>query len=231
MIKPPWITKDWFEKCRFNYCDHFGNKELLARVCIICRDEFENPYDPTSVLNDIGKTFSKTRILLEQKIAELNIDLDKIELEESFEPRDYPIFFLVEEYSKVVGKWLTYLHPISKTTGNEVIKKANDVLAHSQHFVVAKIGRALGSRQEEEKDQFMKELADSKTAAFFAYIAILRNSNALKALARQRGSEPLMEMYLRGVKLSLSVAAVIRKEFFPKEILKYEEFGIEDFES
>lgn len=67
VVKPPWVSKDWFAQCPFNYCDHFGEKEILATVCKICKDELnrlklykkagKDPYDIKTFLRMLQKIF------------------------------------------------------------------------------------------------------------------------------------------------------------------------------
>ena len=65
VIKPPWISQEWFRKCPFNYCDHFGDKKLLATVCKICKEDIErvekykkegrDPFDIKNALDDVAE--------------------------------------------------------------------------------------------------------------------------------------------------------------------------------
>lgn len=239
VIRPPWISKEWFSQCPFNYCDHFGEKKLLATVCKICKDEIKrlklykkagkDPYDMKNVLSDIGKDLAKTLAMVTKKAQEMGIDLDNLPDEPESPPHEsYPIFNTVKKYGDKIEKTIKQLEVMPIDTDKEIVLKAVDAFSHSRHYIVAKIGRALFSKWEEAKDP-QDDLDDSKTSAFLAYIAIDRNSKAFLSLAQQK---PLMSMrikYLKLAELSLSLCELIREEFFPDDKLEYEEFGYYDF--
>ncbi len=238
VIRPPWVSKSWFKKCPFNYCDHFGDKETLARICKICKDDVDregfykkigkDPYDPKNVFHDITQNFIELRRLIERDAKRLGIDLDnlpEVEEDESPAPETYPIYIFIRKYSKYIKKKINSLYVIPIETDKELIEKAVDVLSHSCHYIIAKTARALSSRYREENDPFMKELADSKTSSFFAFIAIERNSRALQALARHKPLIDSREENLKLALVSLEIAQMIKDYFFPKDILLYEEFG------
>ena len=84
VIKPPWVSKKWFNKTPFNYCDHFGDEEKLTTVCKICKEEIErlekykkegrDPYDLENVLEDVGKDLALVMAMLSKKaIRELSV--------------------------------------------------------------------------------------------------------------------------------------------------------------
>lgn len=64
VVKLPWVDQDWFARASFNYCDHFGNKEILAKMCFVCREELErkkrykamglDPYDMRNIFREIA---------------------------------------------------------------------------------------------------------------------------------------------------------------------------------
>ncbi|MBI2613995.1 MAG: hypothetical protein HYW62_04465 [Candidatus Levybacteria bacterium] len=239
VIRPPWVSKEWFSQCPFNYCDHFGEKKLLAAICKICKDEIKrlklykragkDPYDMKNVFSDIGKDLAKALAMVTKKAQEMGIDIDNLPDEPEPPPHEsYPIFIAIEKYAKRVEKSIRELQAVSLGTNFESLIKAINVFSHSRYYIVAKIGRALSSRWEEAKDP-QDDLDDSKTSAFLAYIAIDRNSKAFLSLAQQK---PLMSMrikYLKLAELSLSLCELIRDEFFPDDKLEYEEFGYYDF--
>lgn len=239
IIKPPWISREWFRKCPFNYCDHFGNKELLATVCIICKEDVEriekyekegkDPYDMKNVLNDVSENLATSMALIQTQAEEMGIDLDNIpEEKDSYNPDNEPIFKLMVKYSKKIDVTIKNLEIVPIETDVKLLENVLDVLSHSRTCVIAKIGRALRSREEELLDPMMRDLADSKTSALFAYVAIQRNCNALLALVKHKPLKDLREEHLKLAKLSLKVSGLIRAEFFPLEDLAYEEFGYED---
>lgn len=83
--------------------------------------------------------------------------------------------------------------------------------------------------EEERLDFMMQDLADSKTSAPFAYVAVQRNCRALLALVKRKPLIEWRDEHLKLAKLSLRVSALIKEEFFPLEDLIYEEFGCDDF--
>lgn len=234
-IRPPWISKEWFSQCPFNYCDHFGDKELLATVCKICKEELdrlkeyrkrgEDPYDMKNVFSDVGKDLAKAMAMVAKKAQEMGIDLDNLPDEPEPPPHEsYPIFNTVNKYANRVERTIRALQVISLNTNLELAAKTINVLSHSRYYIIAKIGRALSSRWEEAKDP-AEDLDDSKTSAFFAYIAIERNARAFISLSSHKQLKEMKKQHLKLTKLSLDMCEAIRKEFFPKEKLDYEEFG------
>lgn len=235
VIRPPWISKEWFSQCPFNYCDHFGDKNILATVCKICKEELkrleeyrkrgEDTYDMKNVLGDIGKDLALSMAMVTKKAQEMGIDLDNLP-DEPEPPRhdSYPIFKTVSKYVGRIEKAIQTLQLVSVDTKIELVTKAIDVLAHSRYYIVAKIGRALHSRWDEERDP-NDDLNDSKTSALFAYIAIERNGTAFLALSSHKALIRMKKQNLQLAKLSLNMCVVIREEFFPEEKLVYEEFG------
>lgn len=243
VIRPPWISKEWFSKCPFNYCDHFGEKEMLAHVCKICAEDIKriekykkqgrDPYDIKNVVKDMAANFKKVRIMIEKDAKRFGIDLNDIPddyEDEAPEPESYPIFNLVRRYSNRIQKIIDQLQVIPIDTDLSLVEKVVDVLSHSRHFIIAKTARALNSRFEEQKDPFMEELADSKTAAFFAYVAIERNSRALRALAKHKPLSQQKEKHLKQALISLHMAEMIREDFFKDYDLTYKEFGCEEYD-
>ncbi len=239
VIRPPWISKEWFSQCPFNYCDHFGDKELLATVCKICKDEIKrlelykksgkDPYDMKNVLKDVGQDLAKAIVMVSKKAEEMGIDLSNLPDEED-EPvkESYPIFNTVKKYADKIEKTIKQLEIIPIDSDKGIVLKAVDSFSHSRYYIIAKIGRAFSSKWEEAKYP-EDDLDDSKTSAFLAYIVIDRNSRAFLALARHK---PLMSMRIRYLKLaalSLSLCDLIREKFFPEDKLEYEEFGYYDF--
>src|SRR3989344_5120286 len=204
VIKPPWTSQEWFRRCLFNYCDHFGDKQRLATICKICQEELDylgkcqkegkNPYDMKNVFKEVGDNLAKVMVMVHQEAKRLGIDLDNLD----------------DDYK-------------------EVLKKTMDVFSHSRHYIIAKIGRALSSRWYEEQDP-EDDTEDSKTSALLAYVAIERNSRAALALSRHKPLRDLKQKHLKFAKLSLEVAQTIKEEFFPKENLAYREFGTKEYD-
>lgn len=241
VIRPPWISKEWFSKCPFNYCDHFGDKQLLATICKICkddlkRDEFykksgKDPYDWKNVFEDLADSLAQVHKMIEKDAKRLGIDLNNLPDEEDEAPphESYPIFNLVGKYGDQVERIINGFKEVPTDTDIQLTMKAVDALSHSRHYILAKVGRALSSRWEEQKDP-SDDLDDSKTSAFLAYIAIERNSRALITLSRHKSLRLSKEKFLRFAKVSLGMCEMIREEFFPQERLTYEDFGCEEYD-
>lgn len=240
VIRPTWVSKSWFDKCPFNYCDHFGNPKLLATICKICKEDLErkrfyekagkDPYDWKYVFKDLAEDLVKVHKLIEKEAKRLGIDLNNLEnVKESPKPETYSIFNLIRKYGNQVEKMIKNLQIIPVDADLNLVEKAVCVLVHSRYYIIAKIGRALSSRWEETRDP-LDDLDDSKTSALFAYIAIERNSRALIALSRHKPLKDLEGRFLKLAILSLDIAQIIKEEFFPKDKLIYKELGCEEYD-
>lgn len=241
VIKPPWISRDWFRQCPFNYCDHFGDKKLLATVCKICHDEIleneqikkagKDPYALDVVFERVGESLSQTLTLVRQDAQRLGIDLDNLpeEEEDVFDFRQEPIYKLIFKYGNAVEKSIRDLEVFPVDADEQLIRKAIDALGHSRHYVIAKIGRALSSSNEEQFEPPEFHANDGKTSSFLSYIAILRNCRVMLALVKHKPLIDLREKHLKFAKQSLKISEIIKQQFFPHEDLVYEEFGYTDF--
>lgn len=240
VVRPPWISKRWFAQCPFNYCDHFGDKLKLAKICKICKDELvrlehykrakQDPYDMKNVMKDVADDLAYTMVLVHKQAKRWGIDLDNLEdvkIEEP-PPETYPIYNTIVKYGKKIEKFLKDFWEVPVETDLELIKTAVDVFGHSRYYIIAKTVRALSSRLEEEKDP-EDDLEDSKTSAFLAYLAVERNSRAFLALTEHKPLSLQKRKFLNLAKISLVICELIRKEFFPNEKLDYEEFGYDYF--
>ncbi|MBI4084579.1 MAG: hypothetical protein HY431_01595 [Candidatus Levybacteria bacterium] len=242
VIKPSWISKRWFDQCPFNYCDHFGDQELLATVCKICKDDIQrkklyakagkDPYDLKNVFQDMADSFAETHRLLEKMAKEQGIDLNDLSdvpEDDAPGPETYPLYHLTMQYSKSVRQTISMLYAKSATKQSELAEKAMDVLAHSEHYILAKLARAFHSLWEEQKDREDYGLYDSKTSAFLAYLAIVRNKKALHAIARHPSFQSKKKQYKNFAIASEELARLIREKFFPRKKLRYREFGCEEY--
>lgn len=239
VIRPPWISEDWFLKCPFNYCDHFGDKEALALVCRICREVPSFIADGTP-LNEIYRLRYVPLVYAREK-AEKKVTLTRRKLEElrkfyksrpkepdSTDPRAFWIYQLMDKYGEVVDRVIKHLRVVPKGTDVTLHEKAIDALAHSEHYVSAKIYRAISSKIEELRGRDYN-IHDSKTSALFAYIAIDRNVRALLALANHRSLSHLKEVHVIFADISLEISNTIREHFFEDEPLAYEEIGCDSY--
>lgn len=239
VIRPPWVPKDWFNRVPFNFCDHFGDKERLVLVCKICKQEMirkakyfalgKDPYE--NALEDVGKDLKKTLSLICKDAKKYGIDLENLPDVEENQPdfTSLKVYKVVKKYADQVERLIHALNIIPGEIDGILFDKAVDALVHSRHFICAKIYRALSSRWEELKDP-EDDLLDSKTSAFFAYVAIERNSRALLALAKHRPLLQLKRLNLEFADVSVELASLIQDYFFPDDELEYEEFGCESYD-
>ena len=166
----------------------------------------EDPYDMKNVFRDVGKDLAFTMAMVTKKAKEMGIDLENLpDLPEAPFHESYPIFNTVSKYGDRVEKAINVLQVLPIDTNLELVAKAVDIFSHSRHYIIAKIGRALHSRWEEERDPD-DDLDDSKTSAFLAYIAIERNVRALLALSQHKPLRELKRQHLKLAKLIRALA-------------------------
>lgn len=241
VIRPPWITEEWFAKCPFNYCDHFGDKEVLIEFCKICREEFkfklsnkefkDYVYPVKYVSHEKEENVFEKKELSEKRVEKLNSELTDWYDEYEFRPSKEVLllFNLAKTYGDYVEKTINNLFILPSDSDKILIEKSLDVLLHSKSYIYVKIRRAMSSRQREKENSILYELADSKTSALFAYMAVKRNSQALLALSRHKPLRYLKEKHLKFSALSINLAEMIQKEFFPDEELNHEEVGCDSY--
>lgn len=228
--------------CPFNYCDHFGDKEELALMCKICKEEIQrlerykkegkDPYAWENVFKDMAKDMALAMAMLEKQAKEMGIDLESLPDEpEPEKPRfeRSKIYKIVWKYGEKVEKILKDLEYIPTNSNIQLLRKAVDALSHSRSYVVVKTWRALSSCWEEKHDRFDLELADSKTSAMFAYMAVERNAKALKRLAKHKPLLLLRPRFLKLASVSEKLTELIRDEFFPFDNLILDEFGVDSY--
>lgn len=221
-----------------------GKKENLATICKICEEEInkieryrkegKDPYTWENVFKDVASDLVESMRLIYEGARKWGIDLDSLPDEKEPEPPrsdTYPIYRLITKYSDRVREITKELEVVPMETDMNLLEKAVDILAHSEHYIIAKIGRALNSRWRWRNDPIMDDVHDDKTSAFLAFVAIERNSRALLALSKHKPLSHLRTKCLKLAKLSLKLCEVTKEEFFPKDKLNYEEFGAEEINS
>lgn len=242
LVEPPWVDKKFFDSVPFNYCDHFGDKEELSLMCKICKDEIEwkeklreEGRDPNSwdeVFKEVGKNLALAMAMIRRDAKRLGIDLNNIEDESNpreIQPRRYSIYRVIEKYGYKVEKAIKDLEFVPKEANIFLLKKAMDVFSHSRFYAQVKIHRALASRKEETDDEIMRELADSKTSALLAYIAIERNSRVFFRLSNHKPLVYLKSKLLKLSILSLELANLIENDFYPDDKFELKEFGCSNY--
>src|SRR3989338_4705040 len=237
VVRPPWITVDWFVKCPYNYCDHFGDKTVLARVCRFCLEDLvrdkhpaANQLDPFEIkflIVDIPRMVSEILINIDNLAQKIRLSLDEIKINR-FEA-DYgkfTIYKIAIEYGDLVEEMMYLVREFSGIKNQQLIIETMDTLSHSRYYVQVKVNRALFSKNEEQKSPD-DDLFDSKTSALFAYLAAIRNSQAIIQLVNESRVSSLTKKELLEFALaSVRVAEIIRNQFFPLE-LTFEELDLE----
>lgn len=230
LVHPPWISDEWFKKCPFNYCDHFGNRERLSLVCKLCAEsDFLLDVENFSYIQKIvDPEIAKRRYEKSEKIWAKVIKQKTIEdfLDEPL-IREYSTYALSRYYTALIGFLIKTFSVVPKGVDTDLMEKALDAFAHSKHFIPAKIYRAYTS-QAYEKDK-TDGIFDHKTSALFAHMAAERNARAFLALANHDPLSSVRDRCLRLYKLSLTVCEVIEREFSLGR-LRYKEFGCEDYD-
>lgn len=224
VIRPPWIPRKWFRSCPFNYCDHFGDKEVLGKVCVVCREDLKNNI-PSEYYYEIKTTPSD---LWEETIS-LVVNNKLIDLEDDKDYAAIPVYRMIQQYGYHIHSAIQGLQSVPEKADIQLVNKSMDVLSHSRFYIVVKLTRALSSREAAQGREFDFGIADSKTSAFFAYIAIKRNARALLALSKHRPLVNRRVYYLKLASVSVELYEMIQQEFFPDDKLIYEEIGCNDF--
>lgn len=237
----PWVTEENFIRTPFNYCDHFGDKQTLAKMCKICQDEWEDtekyrllgqdPNKPNLIMAKVAKELSAAMRMLSEQAKEIGITLELNEKEELeyMKKHDllrnlresHPVYLSAVQYGKKVREMINLLEDTQNNEDHQ-IHKALQALFHSQFYIQSKVNRALDSLADDPYD-------DSKTSAFLAYVAALRNCYCFLSLADKKKFEAFRPQYLQFSKESLNISKVIHMKFFPNYQPDIEEYGCEDY--
>ncbi|MBI2442661.1 MAG: hypothetical protein HYV40_01990 [Candidatus Levybacteria bacterium] len=231
LIKPPWISKEWFDKCPFNYCDHFGDEDFLASVCKICRDTRREKFseETSEEVRSIDLKKQAFKFQLDKGLLPEN-GSDTLEGDDSFTVAVNKLLHLLTRYGNSIQKILNVFWYLPDSEKTELIRRAQEVLSHSRHYAHVKIRRAYSSSLEEQVSEISDELKDSKTSALFAYVAIERDSRAFLALAREGVISPLNETFLDLADISLELMELINRIFFPRDRPRYADLGCEEYD-
>lgn len=242
IVHPPWIDEDIFQQYTFNYCDHFGDKEELALMCKICRDEVKmhqkhknggrDPYDLENVFFEISKSFQMAHEMLKKDAKRFGIDIDNLEDipdEEEIDESTFEIYRIAEIYGKVIMHLLQDFESFPLDTDHILIEKALDAFSHSQLYVQVKVSRAIHSSVEDTKDPEIQS-EDAKTSALLAYLALDRNGRACIALANHHPLINFRKKFMALAHKSFTVAEIVHQEFFPDYPTNFDEFGVESYE-
>ena len=190
-----------------------------------------DPNDPKIVFREVSRNFQKAIKLLHKDAKRMEIGLDNLPdlpPRDKIDPRTRRIFKIAEKYGNQTHKLINIIGRHAYEINTEALLRTVDALSHSRFYVQVKIHRALASAYEELRDPD-DDLYDSKTSAFFAYLAIERNIRAVLALVKKIKSRELKEILLEYADVSVELANVIQKGFFPLDDLVYKEFGAEEY--
>jgi hypothetical protein len=235
VVRPSWITVEWFAQCPYNYCDHFGDKSILARVCQFCLEDLVRDKRPSSLqqldpfniqflIIDIPKEVSKILVDIDNAKEKLGLTLEerRINLSED-QFGNFAIYKVALEYGYLVEEIMHLIESFPKIKNRELA----EALSHSRYYVQVKISRALSSKNEEQKNPTI-DLFDSKTSALFAYLAAMRNSQETIKFVEKAGISLLIKKQLLEFALtSIKIAELIRNQFFPLE-LTFEQLDLEE---
>lgn len=225
IVIPPWVSEKWFQQCPFNYCDHFGDYTELAKVCRLCRMSVEESRSKDKFLKTFEEAAESPSENLKKKQLEINRVLSY------FRNYEQEIDNIAEGYSIIVRGMMNEILRLYRLDRlNRKVKfQAFDVLAHSEHYIFVKIKRALSSKKEESRSSISRELADSKTSALLAYMAVDRNARVGNKLATYNTSSSIRTKFLEFSKSSVRLLKLIKREFFPEYDLELKEFGCDSY--
>lgn len=223
--RPAWIDKEMFYKMPFNFCDRFCEKCQLTHLCRVFRNEqktrekyLKKGKDPDPfefAFEVVRDNFAKVRKLLQKDAKRLGIDLNNLN-ESNYqpppEPEEFPLYNLVNRFSKRLEKLHQELEVIPVEANEELIIENLKVISHYQYLVLGKVYRAFTSRIEEEQDKDDRTF-DSLTSVFITINGFIAISEALVNLAHHRPLNVLRKKLLHLGEISLDLARSIDSEF------------------
>jgi hypothetical protein len=226
-VRPPWINKEDFYHLPFNYCDRWCERCDLTEICRVFQDEqksrkkfIKQGKDPDSweyVFETVRDNLEKTMKLIEKGAKRWRIDLSKIDdsdYQPQPRPQKFPLYNLVEKFSKSLEKLLKNLEMVPIETDGRLVLENREVISHYRFLILAKTYRALTSKLEEDKDKDKDDQTfDSKTSAFIVVNGLMSISEALANLTKHRPLQPLKSRMVRLGKTSLDLAKVINSQF------------------
>lgn len=225
--KPPWISKRDFYKTPFNYCNRWCEKCQLTDICRVFKDEQKsrekwirqgkNPDSWEYVFETVKENLEKTMKLIEKGAKKWGIDLndfDDSDYQSPPEPQEFPLYNLVDKFSKKLEKLPKDLQVVPIEADEKLILESMEVISHYQPLIRAKIYRALTSKLEDEKEKDPKfRTFDAETSAFIVINGLLSIANALKDLAQHDPLRPIRNKLRRLGKISLDLTETIDLEF------------------
>jgi len=179
-----------------NYCDRWCEKCAFTHKCSVFAMEMEmfagneKSYElDEDFFDSISAMFKATMELVQEKMEELGITIDDIELEEDnseHQERGITIKKLAEKYSHDVGNWLKendlWVNEIMENDVNpNKLKDVLETIIYYHIFIAAKIDRAASGLNEDDEIY----IYDMNGSAKIAGIAIERSIGAWGILLQQ----------------------------------------------
>jgi hypothetical protein len=226
-IRPPWINKEDFYHLPFNYCDRWCERCQLTDICRVFKDEqksrekwIRKGKDPNSweyVFETVKDNLEKTMRLIEKGAKKWGIDLndlDDSDYQPPPEPQEFPLYNLVDKFSKKLGKLPKDLQVVPIEADEKLILESIEVISHYQPLIRAKIHRALTSKLEDEKEKDPElRTFDAETSAFITINGLMSIADTLANLAQHKPLRPLKNNLRRLGKIALNLAEIIDLEF------------------
>lgn len=224
IVKPPWTSQAFFDSVPFNFCDHFGNKEKLALLCKICRDEIieERHIYEGKDLDDPVNFFIMLRTSEDTNLETRG----RIYLfHKSDEFGEYLIYEKAVNYGDAVGFLIQKLIKLPKKNLSYTVALTVSSLSHSECYIISKIRRALSDL----KQGALVFDEDAKTSALLTYLAVTRNSRMCSKLSKEISKGGLRKELEIFSELSLVFSQEIRATFFPEYKGEFDEIGAAEY--
>jgi hypothetical protein len=183
----------------YNYCDRWCERCAQTSRCLnfsISEEKFGDP-ETHDVQNEafwrkLSDLFRETLELLEEAGKEWGIDLKSLDLEKAEESIavkkeaavNHVVYRAAESYGRLVDDWfrengaLFSFGAIAVAGAEVAIEEALEVIRWYQHFVAAKVMRAIRGKAEEEGEEGDEFPRDADGSAKVALVAIDRSIGA-----------------------------------------------------
>lgn len=180
-----------FYRMPFNFCDRWCERCELGAICKVRQKELlrkekylkagEDPYLWKAVFGDIYESFAEVGKMLAKDLKRLGItqeEIDKQPLRKEPNPTRFKTYQIAHKLSIRIRKYLEDISWLIEEKDDQVIDSA-EILLYYNNFIVAKIFRAILSR-EEEKDMPGDTTMDAKNSAFLTSNALTEMGDALQ---------------------------------------------------
>ena len=199
------MSEDKFIPGIYNYCDRWCERCAFTGKCrTFAMDQEEigdgNPEDPAKFWDKMAQNLEDAVALLEEKAAEMGLDLDAItddEVDEQLEQQrrsieEHPISKKVSLYASSTEEWLRANKDLLKEWQEKLedyykigldekqsleeirsVAEAVEIIRYYQYFIILKINRAISGKLQDENYGFEdNEQKDYDGSAKIALIAI-----------------------------------------------------------